>query len=177
MSEDSLGIKGYQYDPNLRFNFPNKKHKVTEAKMRRVFDVHIDREKKLPGPFSYKSSAHRTNFNDITKRSKIYTQDRKSAIDIITKGSRWVPGIGKYKVDAYDEKVLKPPKGTYKQKCDRITFHDECMLKGKESGGLPEPSNLVSNTFVLINLDSSFRMHTIRSKRDHQSGEKNQKKK
>ena len=76
LSDDQLGIKGYHYDPNLRFNFHNKKHKVPEAKMRRVFDILIDREKKLPGPCSYKSTQHRTHFNDITKKSTIYTQDR-----------------------------------------------------------------------------------------------------
>jgi hypothetical protein len=29
LSDDELGIKGYHYDPNLRFNF-NRNHKVPE---------------------------------------------------------------------------------------------------------------------------------------------------
>jgi len=72
LSEDSLGVKGYHYDPSVRFNF-HRNHKVPEAKMRRVFDILIDREKKLPGPCSYKSTQHKTNFNDITKKSTILT--------------------------------------------------------------------------------------------------------
>ena len=54
-------------------------------------------------------------------------------------------------MDSYDEKVVKPPKGTYKQKDQRITFHDESMQIGRESGGLPEPSNLVSKEFENFN--------------------------
>jgi hypothetical protein len=81
--------------------------------MTRVFDIVMNREKKLPGPTTYKSTAHRANFNDITKKSKILTHDRESAIPIIAGSKKWVPGIAKYDVEIYDKKREKPPRGTY----------------------------------------------------------------
>lgn len=106
--------------------------------MKRVFDVITLREKKLPAPDSYSSSAHRKNFNDVDKRSKILTNDRKSAIQIIASEKKWVPGIGKYNVTTYDEKFEKPAKGLHKTKDARITFHDEAMSRGKELPGIYE---------------------------------------
>ena len=130
MSDDGVGIKGYHFNPELRFGF-NRNHKVQQQKMRRVFDVIAQKEKKLPAPTSYSSSAHRKDFNDISKKSRIFTHERKSAIQIIAADKKWVPGIGRYDVTTYDEKRDKPAKGIYKTKDQRITFHDEALLRGK----------------------------------------------
>jgi hypothetical protein len=130
LSDDVMGIKGYHYDPDIRFNF-NRNHKVPQQKINRIFDIVMNREKKLPGPSTYSNTNHRTNFNDMTKKSKILTHDRKSAIPIIANNNKWVPGIGKYNVAAYDEKMEKPAKGTYTFKDDRISTIDEALLKGK----------------------------------------------
>jgi hypothetical protein len=35
---------------------------------------------------------------------------------MIVAGNKFVPGTGKYNTTEYDEKYIKPPKGTYTQK-------------------------------------------------------------
>ena len=47
---------------------------------------------------------HRTDFNDVKKKSKIYTKDWKSFYEDIVKEAKNSPGIGKYNVTEYDEK-------------------------------------------------------------------------
>ena len=81
--------------------------------MKRFIDEIIEKSKKIPCSNQYASNQHKKDFFDPTKKSKIYTNDRKSAIQLIVAEKKFVPGIGKYNVAEYDEKNCKPPKGTY----------------------------------------------------------------
>ena len=51
--------------------------------------------------------------------------------DEISKIGKKVPGPGKYETMTYDEKRLKPPRGLFKVKCERITVLDEMFAEGK----------------------------------------------
>jgi len=58
--------------------------------------------------------------------------DRKSSFDEVIKKSKESPGVGKYEAQAYYNKRIRPPKGTYKQKQDRITLLDEAIFTSKQ---------------------------------------------
>lgn len=85
---------------------------------------------KIPGPEKY--SHPRKNFNDVTKKSKIYTRDRDSSFDDIVKHAKSTPGIGKYDVTKYDEKVNKKCRAAYNLKDERIYPTDEAMYIAKK---------------------------------------------
>jgi len=73
--KDGSGVPGYHFDPEVRFNFSNKEFKMSKGKAMRYLDL-LQREKqKIPSPDKY---AHlNLHFNDIHKKSLIYTSDRK----------------------------------------------------------------------------------------------------
>ena len=48
--------------------------------MKRFIDEIIDKSKKVPASNQYASVQHKKDFFDQSKKSKIYTGDRKSAI-------------------------------------------------------------------------------------------------
>ena len=77
--DNGYGIEGYQLKPNLRFNF-SRNHKVPPGDLKMYLDVIIAEKKKIPAPNQYSNTQHSKHFNDLTKKSVIYTNDRKSAI-------------------------------------------------------------------------------------------------
>lgn len=78
---------------------------------------------------------HRTDFNDVKKKSKIYTKDWKSFYEDIVKEAKNSPGIGKYNVTEYDEKKCKPPRGLFKVKSEKFTVSEEIMFAAKGKPG------------------------------------------
>lgn len=72
----------------------------------------IETSKKLPSPDKY--NGHRANFNDMTKKSKIYMFERKVYIDDVKAAAKKTPGVGKYENFGWDEKRVKPPRGLSK---------------------------------------------------------------
>jgi len=87
---------------------------------------------KIPSPDKYLCNVHRKNFNDITKKSKIYAFERQSTFNSIIKDAKKTPGTGKYETTAYDEKRLRPPRGIHKTSVERFTVLDEAAVHGKE---------------------------------------------
>lgn len=53
---------------------------------------------KIPSPDKYLCNVHRKNFNDLTKKSRIYAFERDlySTFNTITKDAKKTPGTGKY---------------------------------------------------------------------------------
>jgi hypothetical protein len=86
----------------------------------------------LPASNHYANVQHKKDFFDTNKKSKIYLHDRKSAIQMIVAENKFVPGIGKYNSTEFYEKRIKPPKGTYTQKQDRVSPVDEAIFLGKK---------------------------------------------
>lgn len=86
---------------------------------------------KIPSPDKYLCNVHKKNFNDITKKSKIYAFDRQSSINQVVKDAKKTPGIGKYETTKYDEKYCKPARGLHKATVERITVIDEARNHGK----------------------------------------------
>ena len=82
---------------------------------------------KIPGPDKYLCNVHRTEFNDIKKKSRIYTSERKSCLNDIAIDAKKnpKPGVGKYEKFAYDEKRLKPARGVFRSRADKYSVVDE----------------------------------------------------
>ena len=76
---EQFGVSGYEIHPKNRFNF-QRDHKVPQQKMKRFIDEIIEKSKKTPASNHYSSNKHKKDFFDPSKKSKIYTGDRKSAI-------------------------------------------------------------------------------------------------
>lgn len=140
---EQFGVSGYEIHPKNRFNF-QREYKVPQQKMKRFIDEIIEKGKKIPCSNQYASNQHRKDFFDASKKSKIYTGDRKSAIQLIVNQHKHVPGIGRYNVAEYDEKRCKPPKGTYLQKEEKWSEIDEVLFLGKKKPGQYEAVKLVS---------------------------------
>jgi hypothetical protein len=109
----------------------------------------------LPASNQYANVQHKKDFYDKNKKSKIYINDRKSAIQMIVADNKFVPGIGKYNITEFDEKRIKPPKGTYTQKEDRVSSIDEALFLGKKKPGIYEAAKLVS-FFLILSLLRTF---------------------
>ena len=75
--QDNYGVEGYQLKPSLRFNF-QRDHLVPKQKKETYLDTIMKESKKIPSPDKYLCNVHKTNFNDMNKKSKIYMFDRKS---------------------------------------------------------------------------------------------------
>ena len=88
-------------------------------------------KKKIPSPDKYLCNVHKTHFNDISKKSKIYMFDRQSTFKAIEKEAKKNPGVGKYQTELYDEKRNRPPRGLHKSSQERITVLDEARTHGK----------------------------------------------
>lgn len=74
---DDYGIEGYKLHPELRFNI-QRNHMVPKSKKETYLDIIMKDKKKIPSPDKYSCNVHKTNFNDINKKSKIYMFDRQS---------------------------------------------------------------------------------------------------
>ena len=75
-------LDGYEMpDPKLRFNFHNRDFHIPKSNVKNYINQIIHDKKNIPSPDKY---AHlRPNFNDITKKSKIYISDRHNYMDAI----------------------------------------------------------------------------------------------
>ena len=103
----STGIKGYDVNSEIRFNFLNKSHKIPNSNLRRYLDTLMAEKAKIPSPDKY--TGQRVNFLD-DKRHKIYAHERKFEFaDLIKKGKN-SPGCTSYNTTQFDEKYVKPPK-------------------------------------------------------------------
>ena len=108
-ADSDLGlIEGYQVDSKLRFNFQNRDFKVSPGKMNRYIDTLMTQKAKIPSPDKY--APIRANFNDMKKKSVIFTRDRDSSFDFVIKAAKQTPGVGRYDTYNYDEKIIKPPR-------------------------------------------------------------------
>ena len=104
-------------------------------------------KKKIPSPDKYLCNVHKTNFNDMNKKSKIYMFDRKSTFKDIEKIGKKNPGVGKYNTELFDEKRNRPPKGLHKSSVERITILDEARTHGKS---IPDKYNEIPLVSILI---------------------------
>lgn len=59
--------------------------------------------------------------------------ERKTSIDFVIKAAKDNPGVGRYDTYAYDEKIIKPPKGGISDKTDKYNFLDEVAFLSKQS--------------------------------------------
>jgi hypothetical protein len=84
-ASDEFGIKGYEVNPNLRFNFLNKQFKIPASKKNTYIEDIFKKESNLPSSQTYECNAHRMQFCDPKKLSKIYTTERKSSWDTLEK--------------------------------------------------------------------------------------------
>lgn len=71
----------------------------------------------------------------------IYAVDRTTTWTELDKYQKKVHGPGKYNPTDFDEKRVKPAKGTYTQKGERITFVEEAVHREK---ALPSMYNPIS---------------------------------
>jgi len=129
---DEFGIKGYEVDPNLRFNFNNKQFKIPGTKKNTYIDEIFEKQGKLPSSSTYECNAHRMQFCNPKKLSKIYTTERKSSWDKLQKEEKEKPGVGKYETTAFYEKRIKPPRGLHKVSMERISTVDEVQWHAKQ---------------------------------------------
>merc|ERR1712167_264274 len=77
-------------------------------------------------------NAHKKEFNDMGKKSKIYTHDRRSSVADAIAESKKLPGVGKYETTAFDEKRCRPPKGSYGNKDQRVLNTDVVIHASKQ---------------------------------------------
>lgn len=137
------------YNPEVRFNFSNKESKMSKGKALRYLDLLQKEKEKIPSPDKYANL--NLHFNDISKKSLIYTSERKFYLNDLMKNAKVTPGIGKYDPYTYDERKLKPPKGCTTLKEEKIS-HTECvMYEGKSKPGFKDPIDLVSLAFLILN--------------------------
>ena len=66
--------------------------------MKRFIDQILENKKNIPGSNHYDNTQHKKDFYDVNKKSRIYTSDRKSAIQIMMAEKKFVPGVGKYNI-------------------------------------------------------------------------------
>lgn len=104
---------------------------------------------KIPSPDKYLCNVHKTHFNDLSKKSKIYMFERQSTFKSVEKAAKETPGIGRYDTQNYDEKRLRPPKGLYKTKDERVTVIDEARQHGKS---IPDKYNDVMLVSIFISI-------------------------
>ena len=102
---------------------------------------------KIPSPDKYLCNVHRKNFNDITKKSKIYAFERQSTFNTIIKDAKKTPGTGKYETTQFDEKRIKPPRGIHKASVERFTVLDEAAVHGKS---IPDKYNDVPLVSIVV---------------------------
>ena len=111
---------------------------------------------KIPSPDKYLCNVHKKNFNDLTKKSKIYTFDRQSTFNTIIKDAKKTPGTGKYETTIYDEKRLRPPRGLHKASAERITVLDEATAHGKsipdKYNEVPLVSKFLNNLYFILSV-------------------------
>jgi hypothetical protein len=93
--------------------------------MRRFIDLHLEQKKQVPSPDQY--SHPRKHFNDMNKRSIIYPNDRQTSMDEVIKTAKKTPGVCKYNITSYDEKMNKKPKGNFKLSEPRVLPTEETM--------------------------------------------------
>ena len=86
---------------------------------------------KIPGPEKYECNAHRADFNDMLKKSKIYTHERRSSVLDAMNEAKKVPGVGKYETTAFDEKRNRPAKGGVSDKDQRVLGTDVIIHASK----------------------------------------------
>lgn len=72
----------------------------------RYIDKHIATKSHVPSPDKYSVDM---DFLDAKKKMTIYKYDRKTYIENYIKDGKKSPGVATYKIDAYDEKYVKPP--------------------------------------------------------------------
>ena len=78
-SDQEFGVSGYTLNPKLVHNF-NRNHLIPATKLKRYLDVHQEQKAKIPGPDKYDNTQHRKDFNDLNKKSKIFTHERGSSV-------------------------------------------------------------------------------------------------
>lgn len=126
-----FGVAGYTINPKLVHGF-NRDHLVPKGKLKRYLDVLQEAKAKIPGPEKYECNAHKKEFNDLGKQSKIYTHERRSSVLDAMNEAKKVPGVGKYEPTAFDEKRCRPPRGFHGNKDDRILSTDIAMHASKQ---------------------------------------------
>lgn len=71
-------------------------------------------------------------------------------LDEIEKRAKMVPGVGKYESTAYDEQRLKPARGVFRVKEQKITTAEEMINIGQSQPIIfYEPVQMVSPNFEL----------------------------
>ena len=73
--QDECFVKGYKINSELRFNF-HRNHRIPQAKKATFLDHLMKDKAKIPSPDKYLCNVHRKNFNDMTKKSRIYAFER-----------------------------------------------------------------------------------------------------
>lgn len=91
----------------------------------------MEAKKKIPSPDKYECNAHKANFNDVTKKSRIYTHERKSSVVEAMKEAGKLPGVARYKIETYDEARCKPPRGYSNIKDAKYSKTDEAVYAAK----------------------------------------------
>ena len=117
--------------------------------MKRYLDSHMEAKKKIPSPDKYECNAHKANFNDVKKKSKIFCYERKSYIDVTIKDAAKLPGVARYSIDTYDEAKNKPPRGYAKVKDEKYSRTDEVIYASKQSPFNVNDTNLVSIKLII----------------------------
>ena len=110
--DSEFGVAGYTLNPKLVHGF-NRNHMVPKQKLKRYLDSLMEAKAKLPGPDKYECNVHKKEFNDMTKKSKIYTHERRSSVLDTMNEAKKLPGVGKYETTAFDEKRCRPPRGLH----------------------------------------------------------------
>ena len=84
---DGPVLDGYEMpDPKLRFNFHNRDFLIPKSNIKNYIEQVIHQKKNIPSPDKY---AHlRPNFNDVSKKSKIYIADRQNYMNQIQKDAK-----------------------------------------------------------------------------------------
>ena len=124
--------------------------------MKRYLDYHMEAKRKVPSPDKYECNAHRPNFNDVAKKSKIYCHDRKSSVVEAIKESSKLPGVARYKIDTYDEARCKPPRGYSKVKDEKYSKTDEAVYASKLVPFHINDTNMVSLLKIFPNSNFIF---------------------
>ena len=119
-------------------------------------DVLQEAKAKIPGPEKYECNAHKKEFNDLNKKSKIYVHDRRSSVIDAMNEAKKLPGVGKYETTAFDEKRCRPPRGLYANKDDRVLSTDVVIHASKQVPFHINDSKMVSIHFNIKYLMISY---------------------
>jgi len=141
--DSEFGVAGYTLNPKLVHGF-NRNHLVPKQKLKRYLDVLQQAKAKIPGPEKYECNAHKKEFNDMNKKSKIYAHERRSSVIDAINEAKKLPGVGRYETTAFDEKRCRPPKGSYGSKDDRVLNTDVVIQASKQVPFHINDSRLVS---------------------------------